>query len=545
MLILQKIKTLGLTSLVVSSVIACSTGIQSAPSRQDMTTTAPVLDGATFLTWDALNEAQVSIDEIELDVSFQPQLDLTQRIREGFQMPSQVQNETANKRIKPELNWYASHPKYMERVFERSRRYMFHIVEEIEERGLPSELALLPIVESAFDPFAYSHGRAAGLWQFIPGTGRRFGLKQNWWYDGRRDVVAATTAALDYLEYLVNDFDGDWLLAVAAYNSGEGTVRRAVRRNKRSNKPTDFWNLRLPRETRAYVPKLIALKRLVEDPAALEVRLPFVANIPYFEIVDTQSQLDLGVASAWAQVSIDEIYALNPGFNRWATDPKGPHRLLIPKANAQAFRESLAESPVSQRMQWKRHKIKSGESLGLIAEKYGTTVSVLKQANNLSSSRIRAGRHLMIPTATKSLSAYTKSADARLSATQNRRRKGTKVSHQVTSGESFWTISRKYGVGMRQLAQWNGMAPRDTLSVGRKLVVWQSEGTVSAAVPSTGRTRKINYTVRRGDSLSTIANRFRVSVGQLKRWNQSAKQNKYLQPGQRLVLYVDVTKQSG
>ena len=504
------------------------------------------MDSATFLTWDALNEAQVSIDEIELDVSFKPQLDLTQRIREGFRLPSQEHNDTAEKRIKPELRWYASHPKYLERVFERSRRYLFHIAEEVERRGLPSELALLPIVESAFDPFAYSHGRAAGLWQFIPGTGKRFGMKQNWWYDGRRDVVAATTGALDYLEFLVNDFDGDWLLAVAAYNSGEGAVRRAIRNNKRKNKPTDFWSLRLSRETRAYVPKLIALKRLVEEPSEYDVRLPFVANIPYFEIVDIESQLDLGVAASWADVSMDEVYALNPGFNRWATDPKGPHRLLVPVAKAEQFKDNMAQAAGSERLQWKRHKIKSGESLGTIAEKYGTTISVLKQANSLSSSRIRAGRYLMIPSATKSLAAYTKSADARLTAKQNRKRSGTKTTHQVRSGESFWTISRKYGVGVRQLAQWNGMAPRDTLSVGKKLVIWQKSGQQAAvAAPSNGRTRKINYTVRRGDNLSTIANRFRVSVSQLKRWNQSAQQNKYLQPGQRLVLYVDVTKQSG
>ena len=542
---LRYLNTVLIVALTAVLLVAC-TPVKPTDTYQPRGNHTNFMPTASFLTWDALNEAEETLDEISLQLEFRPQLDLTQRIREGFYLPAQNHNKLAQDRIQSQLNWYVSHPKYLDRVFERSRKYLFHIVEEVERRGLPSELAMLPIVESAFDPFAYSHGRAAGLWQFIPGTGRRFDLRQDWWYDGRRDVVEATRAALDYLEYLVNHFDGDWMLAVAAYNSGEGSVRSAVRRNKRNNRPTDFWNLRLSRETRAYVPKLLALKQLLNDPGSRNVRLPFVANLPYFTEVDIGSQLDLGVAAKWADISMDELYALNPGFNRWATSPAGPHKLLVPKDKAAAFATKVTESPASERLQWKRHKIKNGESLSVVADKYKTTVSVLKQANNLRSSRIRAGQYLMIPSASQKLDLYTQSADARLTKKQNRPRKGNKLSHSVKAGDSFWTISRKYNVGIRQLAQWNGMAPRDTLNVGRKLVVWQKNTTSSLPVlASGGHTRKINYVVRRGDSLSTIANRFRVSIGQLKNWNQSTSAKKYLQPGQRLVLYVDVTKQSG
>ncbi|MEO1575216.1 MAG: transglycosylase SLT domain-containing protein, partial [Pseudomonadota bacterium] len=186
------------------------------------------------------------------------------------------------KRIDQEYRWYTSHPDYLDRVFTRAQRYLPFIVAQLEERGMPMDIALLPVVESAFDPFAYSHGRASGLWQFIPGTGRMYGLKQDWWYDGRRDVVASTKAALDYLEALHRKTDGDWLKAIAAYNSGEGRVLSAVRRNRKAGKPTDFWHLSLPRETRAYVPKLLAIARVVARRYEHGVPLPYVEHAPYF-----------------------------------------------------------------------------------------------------------------------------------------------------------------------------------------------------------------------------------------------------------------------
>jgi membrane-bound lytic murein transglycosylase D len=435
----------------------------------------------------------------------------------------------------------------MDRVLTRAQRYLPFIVAELERRDMPLELALLPIVESAYDPFAYSHGRAAGLWQMIPGTARRFGIKQNWWFDGRRDVVDSTRAALDYLEYLYKFNDGDWLNAIASYNSGEGNVRRAVRRNRNANRPTDFWNLRLPKETSMYVPKLLALVEIVADPEKHKLVLPRIPNEPQFTVADIGSQLDLALAAELAGVDVDTVYQYNPGYNRWSTDPSGPHKLVLPIAVADRFVASLEAVPAAERVRWQRHKVKSGEAISQIAERYNTTVSTIRAANNLRGNTIRAGHHLMIPVATKPLSAYSKSADARLAKTQNRERSGARIEHVVASGESFWTISRRYKVTHRQLAAWNGMAPGDTLSVGKKLVVWTNAAVDAPRTSPTqalgNTTRKLRYTVRNGDSLYLISRKFRVGIDQIARWN-NIDRNKILRPGQKLTMYVDVTAQS-
>jgi membrane-bound lytic murein transglycosylase D len=434
-------------------------------------------------------------------------------------------------------------------VFTRAQRYLPHITEELVRRDLPLELALLPIVESAYDPFAYSHGRAAGLWQMIPGTATRFGLKQNWWYDGRRDVVESTRAALDYLEHLYDFNNGDWLNAIASYNSGEGNVRKAVRRNRNAGKPEDFWNLRLSKETSAYVPRLLALVEIVKDPAKYNLTLPRVADEPQFAVTDVGSQIDLALAAELAGVDVDTIYTFNPGYNRWSTDPAGPHKLVLPVDAAVTFTAALENVPASELVRWKRHKVREGEAISVIANKYNTTVSALRAANNLRGNTIRAGHYLMIPVATKPLSAYSKSADVRLAQKQNRQRAENKIEHVVRSGESFWTIGQKYGVGTRELSAWNGMAPRDPLPIGRTLVVWTDSNHVAETPrlsPTTAlgnTTRKVRYTVRNGDSLYVIARKFRVGIDQIAQWNNIDK-NKILRPGTTLTMYVDVTRQS-
>ena len=471
--------------------------------------------------------------------------DVLSRLRQGFELTYEDNHRTA-----AELKWFAKHPEYLNRVFTRAQRYLPYILAELERRDMPLELALLPIVESAYDPFAYSHGRAAGLWQMIPGTARRFGIKQNWWYDGRRDVVDSTRAALDYLEYLEELNDGNWLNAIASYNSGEGNVLRAARKNRKAGKPIDFWYLKLPKETSMYVPKLLALVEIVADPDKYNLTLPEVPNEQQFVITDIDTQLDLALAAELAGVNVDTIYQYNPGYNRWSTDPAGPHRLVMPVEVADQFVAALEQVPSRERVRWQRHKVKNGEAISQIAEKYNTTVSALRAANNMRGNTIRAGHYLMIPVATKPLSAYSQSANARLAKTQNRQRSGNKVEHIVRSGESFWTISRKYGVTHRSLAKWNGMAPGDTLSVGKKLVVWTNGAVAHVEQPRTSptdalgnTTRKLRYTVRNGDSLYLIARKFRVGIDQIARWN-SIDRNKILRPGQKLTMYVDVTAQS-
>ncbi|MCH9049085.1 MAG: transglycosylase SLT domain-containing protein [Proteobacteria bacterium] len=260
------------------------------------------------------------------------------------------------------LAWFTRNQAYLDRVSGRAEPYLYYIVEELEKRNMPLDLALLPIVESAYNPFAYSRSRASGIWQFMPSTGRIYGLKQNWWYDGRRDIVAATGAALNYLQKLHQEFDGDWLLALAAYNSGEGNVGKAIRRNKKAGKPTDFFSLRLPRETRGYVPSLLAVAEIVSNPGKYKITLKPIANTRYFKQVDINSQIDLATAGELSELSIEELYTLNPGFNRWATDPEGPHRLLIPVDKVTAFENKLATLSSDERIKWQQHKIKKGES---------------------------------------------------------------------------------------------------------------------------------------------------------------------------------------
>ncbi|WP_246480483.1 LysM peptidoglycan-binding domain-containing protein [Motiliproteus sediminis] len=466
--------------------------------------------------------------------------DLWQLTRDNFRLDHNIDD----RRVTAQVNWYAGHPRYLDRVAQRAERYYYHVLHQVLERGLPAELALLPIVESAFDPFAYSHGRAAGPWQFIPSTGKHFGLKQTWWYDGRRDVIASTEAALDYLTQLNQRFDGDWLLALAAYNAGGGNVSKAIRKNKKRGKPTDFWNLDLPRETSAYVPKLIALAKLIDDPAAYQLSFRSLPNEPYFAAIDVGSQIDLAKAAELAELEIDELYLLNPGFNQWATDPKGPHRLLVPVANADIFEAALAEYPPEKRVTWKRYKVKSGDSLITIAKKHHTTPDTLRSANSIRGNMIRAGQVLLIPTASESATVYAYSKGQR-QAKKNERialRSGKqKLDYYVRPGDSFWKIAREYGVGVRELASWNQMAPGDPLRVGRKLVVWQPQGELVASNGSRQVIRKVGYTVRNGDSLARIASRFKVRVSDIKRWNNEVASAKYLQPGQQLTLFVDVT----
>ncbi len=452
--------------------------------------------------------------------------DVWHRIADGYAIP-----DHDHVRIEQEIKGFLRGNGYLHRVSKRAEPYLYHIVEEIDRRGMPQELALLPIVESAYQPFAYSPSRAAGIWQFIPGTARHYGLKINWWYDGRRDVFAATDAALTYLEDLHDEFD-DWLLALAAYNAGEGNVRRAIRRNLKRGKATDFWSLPLPRETQRYVPRLLAVAEIIAAPDQHGISLNPIENSPKLARVDTGSQIDLALVEELSEVPIDTLYMLNPGINQWATDPNGPHKIVLPIDKAEQFELALAQHPKSQRVVWQRHKIRSGETLSHIADKYKTRVSVLKQVNNLRGTTIRAGRELMIPVAAKSADRYTGSISQRLARAQNSG-SGYRVNYTVRRGDSLWKIAKRYNVSVSQLTRWNSLSKGDILKLGRKLAVWP-HGKGKSKNRSTQNTK--HYTVRRGDSLDRISRRFKVSINDLVNWNALDK-NKYLQPGQKLKVH--------
>ncbi len=493
-----------------------------------------------------LVEAEPTVDAHSL---LAVETDLWQRIRDGFSLEHHLDEA----RVQSELRWYANHPDYLNRVAVRASRYLFHIVEALEQRQMPMEMALLPIVESAFDPFAYSHGRASGLWQFIPATGRTYGMQVDYWHDGRRDVRAATTGAINYLDRLHSRLDDDWLLALAAYNSGEGNVRYSMRKNIKAGKPLDFFSLGLLKETRAYVPRLLAISAIIADPAKYKVELLPIANEPYWEMVNTGSQLDLSVAAEIAEISIDELYLLNPAFNKWSTHPDGPHELLVPRQQAKTFRANLAALPLDQRLSWQRHKVKSGESLGVIAQKYNTSVATLQLANKIKGNLIRSGQSLMIPVARSSSETYELSAKERLKSRQNYTEKKIGVApsrYIVRNGDSFWKIAQTFKVSMRALAKWNGMATTETLMPGKELVIFSTltqppETTLAALanLPASQEViRKVNYRVRRGESLARIASKFNVPIESIKQWNEKLGRKKYIQPGDSVTLYVDVTQ---
>ncbi len=528
------------------------TGCQTTSSQQELATTknhgsatdineqtASPVDISEILINDENLEVIHPVADVEIDLSIDANVsdDVWQRIRQqlNFAVPQ-------NRRVVVQRNWYASHQEYLDRVAKRAEPYLHFIVKELEAANMPMEMALLPIVESAFDPFAYSHGRASGMWQFVPGTATRFGMKQNWWYDGRRDVIASTKGAIKYLQYLHKFFNGDWLLALAAYNSGEGRVKRAMRNNARRNIPTDFWSLDLPKETRAYVPKLLALADLVKRPGDFNINLYPIDNNSVISAVDIGSQIDLAKAATLADMTLEELQHLNPGYNRWATDPKGPHYLVIPNNKVEKFKAGLSSLSPKDRLAWQRYQIRRGDSLGKIANKFNTDIGVIKQVNNIRGTRIREGKHLLIPVAAKSLDAYTLSQEQRLAKKQNYRRGSEKITYTVKSGDTFWDISRAYKVNYRQLAKWNGMAPRDTLKPGQKLVIWREAKVtgIDAKPVEQAVLRNITYKVRRGDSFARIADKFNVTIKDIERWNRLSR-NKYLQPGQLLKLSVDVT----
>lgn len=444
-----------------------------------------------------------------------------------------------NRQVVTERNWYAKHPTYMVRVGKRAEPFLHFIVNEIEKREMPIELALLPIVESAFDPFAYSHGRASGLWQFIPGTGNRFKLKQTWWYDGRRDVVAATRAALDYLSFLHKTLDGDWLNAIAAYNSGEGRVLRAIKRNRKKHLPTDFWSLDLPKETTAYVPKLLALADLLKRKNEFNMSWYPIDNVPHIAVVDAHKQIDIAKAAELAGMELTALHRLNPGYNQWATDPNGPHKFVVPVDKADSFQASLDSLSDKERMAWTRYVVKPGDTLGGIASKYKISIDSLRDINKINGNMIRVKQALMVPTSAESLKSYTLTADNRLKKTQDKKRGSTKLSHKVKRGDTLWDISREYKVNVRSLAKWNGMAPTDPLKPGKNLVIWTKSPSSNSS--DSGIVRKVTYKVRNGDSLARIAQKFKVKIVDIAKWN-ALDTKKYLQPGQALKLYVDVTR---
>ena len=401
---------------------------------------------------------------------------LIDRIRSGFAMPDMPRS-----RIKPFIKRFSSNPDYLNRVFARGGPYLHHIVEEIEARGLPMELALLPIVESAYNPQATSHAKAAGLWQFIPSTGRIYELSQDWWMDERRDVIESTRAALDYLEKIYALHDNDWFLALASYNWGEGAVGRAVRRNKAAGKPADYLNLRMPRETRNYVPQLIALRDILESPQDFGLTLPYVENRPYFAVIDKSQSIDLKLAAELAELDPQDFQALNPHLRRPVIEISRTNRIVLPIENVDRFNTNLADYLTKglPLVTWKPYTMKRGDSLKSIAARAGVSADDLAKANSLKNGKVNLlpGTVLLAPVAAQP------SNDASLETT-------------LASFKGARTIEREY-------------VPAKT------------------------------HLVRRNETWQSIAKRWRVRVVDLKALNRSVAQ---LKEGLRLILRPETSR---
>jgi len=497
-------------------------------------------------------EPPAAPEPFHVEVSHQ---DLWQRLRAGFRLDPGPDDGVAG-----ELAFYSGNGDFVQRALARGRPYLHHIVERLDRRGMPLELALLPVVESAFQPTAYSRARAAGLWQFIPATGKRFGLAQNRRYDGRRDIIASTEAALDYLGELHARFDGNWPLALAAYNWGERNVERAMDANRAAGRPTDYWSLSMPRETRAYVPRLLAVARMVAEPGRFALALEPLPNRPYFAAVEVARDVRLADVARQLGLSNTELERLNPGYRGGVTGG-GSHTLLVPVPHAPvllANMDSLAtasgpaateEADAAPGRQ--RYRIRSGDTLGAIAERFGVSVADLRRANGIGGNAIRAGRQLEIPAVGRAADEGTGTRVAS-AGFRGGKRGGTAEArlHTVARGDTLWHVSRRYHVTVDDIAAMNGLPRSTVLAPGQKLVVTRAEPAAqasSAPAPQrprqeasgtpadTGKPGAAHYRVRAGDSLWIIARRFDVSVDDLCRWNGIGRKTR-LAVGRSLVV---------
>ncbi|MGB0545240.1 MAG: LysM peptidoglycan-binding domain-containing protein [Candidatus Pseudothioglobus sp.] len=448
-----------------------------------------------------------------------------------------------NPRIQSHIDWISQRPDYLASISKRAEPFLYLVVSELEKEEVPIEIALLPIVESDYYPFSYSHGTATGIWQFIPSTGRMYGLDEDWWHEDRRDVLASTKAAVRYLKDLNRMFDGDWLLSIAAYNAGPGRVQRAIDKNRNQGKRTDYWSLDLPKETEKYVPKLLALGKVLKNPERFNQKLIKIENKPYLEPINLESQFDLALIAQWTNLSIDEIYSFNPGLKRWATPEALPYKILLPVDVVGDFKEILTNQKNRPKVSWTRYKVKEGDSLSIIAQNFNTTINQIQSVNNINGSLIRANSYLIVPLARESEAYYSLSDVQREKSRLNATKNSDKLIYKVVSGDSLWKISRNFDVTVNDLVRWNKIVPTAPLSIGKELVILidAKEKTELAKITNTGIdiNRKIVYTVRSGDNLSLIAQKYKVKVSQIRDWND-LNETDILQPGDKLTITINV-----
>ncbi len=429
------------------------------------------------------------------------------------------------------IDVFRKKPNYLKTVTLRAKPYLHYILTQVQLRDMPYEIALLPMIESGFRPTARSNKEASGLWQFIPNTGRLYGLEQNWWYDGRQDVIKSTQAALDYLQSLYRINNNDWLLALASYNAGPGNIRKAIRKyhkkQPQQKAQPNYWDIQpyLPKETQNYVPKLLAVSHVINHSDLFNAELEPIDNVPFFAAVPLPKQIHLKKAIQLAKVSETTFNQLNAGYLSQITPPNGDYHLLLPLDKVEHFQNMIASNQELFTIQWQKHKIKRGESLGLIAQHYKTSQKEIQKLNNLKSHRIRAGKTLLIPIPSRTQTTKTTQL-AKVTTKQNRQ--VTKKIHKVRAGESLWRIARAYGISVKSLSRWNNLSPSKPLKLGMKLTIWQKK-------PTSKNATFAHYKIQAGDSLWKIARKNSISTKTLAKYN-SLSLKAYLKPGQLLKI---------
>jgi membrane-bound lytic murein transglycosylase D len=498
----------------------------------------------------------------------------------------------SSRSVRQQIRWYQHNQDHLNHIIAEAAPYIYYIYQQTQQRHLPAELALIPVIESEYNPYAKSRSGALGLWQMMPGTAHGFGLKKDYYYDGRKDVVASTHAALEYFTYLHEYFNNNWLLAIAAYDCGEGTVTACMRYNRFHHRATDFWNLPLPYETQAYVPRLLAVAAIVKNPSRYGIHLAPIGDTPFVESVDVGSPIELSKVAKLADVPLDTMKALNPGVQHGKTDPHGPYTILVPKNKAETFKERLAALTHNEKILWQQHIVKSKETLEKIAEKYRTTVALLKQANGLKSNHVHTNQTLLIPPTTqapKNATPNNNTGDSTPILANNTATTSATVAaipttktYTVKAGDDLWHIAAANNVNITDLLAWNNLTLHHKLQTGEKLVIQQNNTpdqqpqkvtpppTLMATAQAINTTTKTNttevsetttnptttsenldndsatktptnsqklpvtYKVASGDSLRKIAETFHVSITQLKHANNLT--SNVLQPGEILTI---------
>ncbi len=452
--------------------------------------------------------------------------------------------------IDRELEWFVNHPTYIDRVQTRAEPFLYSIVRQLEKHEVPGEIALLPIIESAFQPHAVSPAHAAGIWQFIPETGRRYGLKQHRSYDGRRDIYASTRAAIKYLKKLHDEFNGDWLLALAAYNCGEGAVERAIQRNLAHNKPTDFWSLDLPGETRSYVPRLLAVAKLFEGADQYGIDLHYIPNTALFKPVKVSARINLALAADAADISLNRLQELNPGFKDKVADANGSYRLFVPAEKTGEFKQALYRlaqesqsrsidepppddtKPDVGHLAAVRSEPDEARKIDTRRSENNTPPATTRPATDAKADKPRSGKDSRLLAKAGSDRPGGNSHDDRQDDNS-----GKRMTYVVQSGDTLWSIAKKHSLEVEQISKWNDLSARKGIRDGQSLVLWSKDAGKKLTLTASGirASQSISYKVREGDSLFSISRKFGVSVAELRKINGS-ELNKNMQPGKSITV---------